>query len=165
MLRRRIVPVILALPFLWLAGRWIAGALASDESRIRSVVRSMFDGFNETDLSLVMDGLAPEYVDASSGLERRDVRDVLIASFFQDVDSQTHEYLFRAELVEDELRIQLAGDGSAEVALAARFHTRARGEEQLFWEARIEGRMVDGDDGWQWTRTTRINHEARKRPR
>ena len=165
MTRRRIVPVILALPFLWLAGRWLAGAVASDESRIRSVVRTMFEGFNDTDLSRVMDGLAPEYVDASSGLDRRDVRDVLIASFFQDVDSRTHEYLFRAELDEDELRIRFAEDGSAEVTLAARFHTRARGEEELFWEARVEGRMIDGDDGWQWTRTTRINHEARKRAR
>ena len=165
MFRRRIVPVIIALPFLWLAGTWLAGALASDEARIRGVIDSMFDGFNETELGAVMDGFAPDYADSASGLDRRDVRDVLIASFFQDVDSRTHEYLFRAELVHEEIRIELAGDGAADVVLAARFYTRARGEEELFWDARIEGRMVDGDDGWQWSRTTRINHQSRKRPR
>lgn len=165
MFRRRIVPVILALPFLWIAGTWLAGALAPEEARIRGVLEAMFDGFNDTDLGPVMDGFAPDYVDSGSGLDRRDVRDVLIASFFQDLDPRTHEYLFRAELVPDELRIELAGDGTAEVALAVRFYTRARGEEELFWDARIEGRMADGDDGWQWSRTTRINHESRKRPR
>jgi hypothetical protein len=161
---RRAAPLLLALPFLWLAGSWLADAFASDETRIRRVVAGMFDGFNDTDLSRVMDGLADGFEDESTGFGRREVRDVLVASFFQDLDAD-RRYLFRAELVPEELAIELQDADAANVTVVARFYTRARGAEELFWEARIEGRMTDGDDGWQWTRTTRVNHRERRRPR
>jgi hypothetical protein len=162
---RRLVLVALALAIVFVFGRWVLRALASDETHVRWVVEEMIEGFNQAELRPVMAGLAPDYVDTSSGLHRNELREALIYSFFQDVDPRTHDYQFRAEMPPDGLVIEIGEPGHARVVAQIAFYTRVRPTEELFWDARVEGEMEERDEGWQWVRTTSVNHSQRRLPR
>jgi hypothetical protein len=121
----------------------------------------MVAGFNETDLRSVMAGIAPDYVDEASGVRRDALREGLMVLFFEGADS-TRGFLYRAELVPEDLAIEIS-PGRAAVRARIRFHALHGPAEEVIWDARIEGELQPGDDGWQWTRTTSINHSDRPR--
>jgi hypothetical protein len=159
---RRLVLVLLALPLLYFGARWVVRAFESDAERIERVVGEMVEGFNEAQGRPVLEGLARDFVDASSGAGREDVRTALIAWFFEQVDPVTKKFLFVAELEQLDVQVDEAAR-EAQVNLAIRFSKR-RGEAlEPWWNATIEGVMRDGDDGWQWVKATRVNHSERPR--
>lgn len=159
---RKLVLVLVALPILWLGARWVLRALESDEERIARVVGEMVEGFNDAQGRPVLSGLAREFVDSSSGATREDVRTALIAWFFEQVDPVTKKFLFVAELERVDVQVDEAAH-EAQVSVAIRFEKR-RGEAlEPWWNAEIEGLMRDGDDGWQWVKSTKVNHSERPR--
>lgn len=163
MLRKLLVFLAVA-PLVLIAGWWLRRALASDETRIRWVVEEMLAGFNAAQLRPIMAGLAPDFVDVTSGVRRAELREVLIASFFQDVDPQTRAFAYQAELADGGLELELSEDGEgAQAQLHVLFSVRRGAQLQPFWDARITGELRELDDGWQWVRTSAVNHSDRRR--
>ena len=159
---RRAVLVLLALPLLYLGARWVVRAFESDEERIERVVREMLDGFNEAQGRPVLAGIARDFVDTSSGATREDVRSALIAWFFEQVDPVTKKFLFVAELEALDAQVDESAR-EAQVSLVIRFEKRRGDALEPWWNASIDGVMHDSDDGWQWRRTTKVNHSERPR--
>jgi hypothetical protein len=156
---------LLVLGALALAIRSLVHALASDETKIRWRLEEMVTGFNERHLAPIMEGFAPEFRDAGTGATRDQLKEILIYLFFQHFDAKTGRFLLRAELVPEDLSVTVQ-DGSpraASLALHARFLELHNDGEELFWDAHIEGTLEKKDDGWQWVRTTRVNHGDRRR--
>lgn len=162
---RKIALALFALELLFLVGRWAYRALASDETKIRWRIEEMVDGFNDCKTGRVLDGLAPDFRDRASGATRQDVHAALVQVFFEQTDSRTHEFTLRAELVADDLAIAVerTDPPRAEVAAHVLFHERTPNGEQLVWDARVLGQWEQGEDGWQWTATTDVNHRDRRR--
>ncbi len=156
----------MALVGLFLAGRFLFLALASDETRVRWVIERMAKGFNDTRASPCLDGFALEYVDTTSGADRQTMHRALAYLFFTKKDETTKKFLYEVEMPEDELKISVQ-DGDAPTATAegvARFF-EVRGEEKkLAWEVRFRGELAEGEDDWEFVRTT---HEtvSGERPR
>jgi hypothetical protein len=147
-----------------LAGRWIWRALASDETKIRWVCEDMLDGFNQMRTARVVRGLAPAFLDESSGVTREEVREVCIYVFMNELDPDDKGFALRAEFVPEEWTVKVA-EGTpkrATATLGARFFDKRGEKERLFWQARVEGELARGDDGWQWTRMTSVNHSDRR---
>jgi hypothetical protein len=147
-----------------LAGRWVWRALAPDETKIRWVCEDMLDGFNEMRTARVARGLAPDFRDESSGLTREEVREVCRYAFLNELDPKDKSFAYRAEFVPEVWKVKVA-EGTpkrATATLGARFFDKRGGKERLFWEARVEGEFALGDEGWQWTRTTSVNHSDRR---
>jgi hypothetical protein len=156
---------VLILGALALAIRSLVIALASDETKIRWRLEEMVTGFNERHLAPIMEGFAPEFRDAGTNASRDEVREILVSLFFQQLEAKTGRFLLRAELVPEDLSVTV-GEGSprtASLAMHARFFELRDGGEQLLWDAHIEGTLAKKEDGWQWVRTTRVNHGDRRR--
>ena len=160
---KKIVLGYTAAVLLFYAGRTLVRALQSDETKIRRCIATMVEGFNETRLDDVLAGLAPDFRDDASGITRAELREVLVYSFLQDYDGTDRSYLYTAELAPEELVVEVVGGEppQAKVALHCVFRTK-RG---VFWDARVEGEMSEGERGWQWVRTTAVNHSDRRRAR
>jgi hypothetical protein len=146
----------MALVGLFLAGRFLYMALASDETRVRWVIERMVEGFNDTRASPCLDGFATSYVDTSSGADRETVHRALAYLFFTRKDETTKKFLYEVEMPENDLSITVV-DGDAPTATAegvARFFEVHGEERKLAWEVRFRGELAEGDDGWQFVRTT-----------
>ncbi|MCY3004114.1 MAG: hypothetical protein NTV21_20145, partial [Planctomycetota bacterium] len=151
---RKLVLVLLALPILYFGARWIVRAFESDEERIRRAVAEMVEGFNEAQGRPVLAALSKNFVDTSSGATREDVRSALIAWFFEQVDPVTKKFLFVAELEQLDVQVDEAAR-EAQVSVTIRFEKRRGDTLEPWWNAAIEGVMRDGEDGWQWVKSTK----------
>jgi hypothetical protein len=161
----KLLLAVAAVTLLLVGGRWAYHALASDETKIRWRIEEMIDGFNDCQGAGVLDGLASDFRDQASGATREDVHGALVQLFFERVDSRTHEFQLSAELVADELSIQVQATQPkrATATMHVLIHERASdGKSQLFWDARIVGRLEKRDEGWQWIETTEANHRDRR---
>jgi hypothetical protein len=111
----------------------------------------------------VLGGLATDFRDAASGATREDAHAALVQLFFERVDAQTHEFALHAELMADELAIQVEHTqpprATAQIHVLIREGTGDRAT--TFWDAHVAGRMEKRDDGWQWIETTEVNHRDR----
>jgi hypothetical protein len=155
-----------ALTLLVLGGRWIYRALASDETKIRWRVEEMVDGFNDCKTGRVLDGLAKDFRDRVTGATRDDVQLALVQLFFERVDSRTHEFELEAELIADDLAIEVEDSEPKQATATVHVSVRDRrnaAEPKLFWDAHVSGRLEKRDDGWQWVETTEVNHRDRAR--
>jgi hypothetical protein len=154
---------LLLLLALGLAIRSVFRALASDETKIRWRIEEMVEGFNARHLAPVMAGFAPDYRDAATGLTRDRLKDILVYLYFQEVDAKSGRFFLRAELVPDELELRMpeSPPGTASLSLHLRFFESRTGTEHPFWDAHVEGELEKREDGWQWVRTTRVNHADR----
>jgi len=156
---KRIVLLLALAAGLFLAGRAIVRALASDETKIRRVVERMADGFDRTRMDPILDGLTRDFEDETSGASRQEMREALAYLFFEAVDEHTKHFAYRADVHIG--RIAVEGT-SAECELDARFFDLRGGGESPAWEIAVTATFARGEDGWRIRRTkhaTKTGHQ------
>jgi hypothetical protein len=162
LLLRNFLLITGALILVWFGGHAVVMRLAPDDALIRWRIESMVDGFNDSTVRPVIAGFAPEYEDETSGYGREDVLQVLRGMFFTEREQGTGKFLFRVEVPEDSISIELDEDaGTARVTLLAHFFRRRGGAEEPYWDAAIDARMADVEGGWRFTRSIGVNHWER----
>lgn len=153
---RKIGLALVAAGVLWLGIRALVRALASDATRIRWNIEDACEGFSDARMAPILDVLARDFVDDTAGARRDDVRTGAAYEFFTEKDPRTRQFPLRAELVPGSLLVDVK-DGSPRTA-QARFTIRVTdtrgGGARTVWEFRVTGSMIDGDEGWQLTRST-----------
>jgi hypothetical protein len=164
-LPRKLALALVSITLLLLGGRWACHALASDETKIRWLVEDMVDGFNDCKNGRVVGALAPDFRDRATGATRDDIHAALAQLFFERIDSRTHEFQLSAELVADELSVEV--EHSEPARATARVHVliderSSDGKRLLYWDAHVTGRLERRDDGWRWIETTEVNHRDRR---
>lgn len=148
-MKRALLVVAVALG-LALAGRALVRGLASDETKIRRVVEGMAEGFDRTRMTPILDGLALDYEDETSGATRQDLREALAYLFFQAVDEHTKRFAYRVEISIGRTTVER---DAAECELDARFFELRGGADSPAWDVAITARFVRGSDGWRIRRT------------
>lgn len=160
---RRPLAVLAAALVLFLVGRWVVLALVGDATRIRWRLESMVEGFNETRLAPVLEGVAPEFRHDHSRIDRGMLADLLRSAFFHEKDPQSGRFPLRAEIEQDTLEVTLDAErpGHATALLTGRFLVLERGEWSSAWRARIELEWLEDDErGWQVVRSEHTDLEA-----
>lgn len=147
---------LLVAALLWIGGRALVDALASDETKIRRRIETACEGFGDTRMDPVLDLLARDFVDETSGFERANVREGVAAIFFQSKDPQTKGFPYRARLVPESLDVAVepSDPPEARVRFTVEVVDTRGGGERTAWSAAIDGAFVDGEDGWQMRRST-----------
>jgi len=144
---KKLLPLLAAGVLAFLAVRWVARGLASDEARIRQRLEHMASAFDETRLGPIADGLARDFADRHSGLDRAYLLDALRALF---VEHATGEFPYRVRL--EELEVEVADPGAREptavASLLARFEDVSGAAPRTVWAITIEADLVERD-GWQ----------------
>ena len=148
---KRILFGLLALLLLWFGVRAIVRALASDETRIRWVIEDMADGFNQTRMNPIMNGLAEDFLEDSWGADKELARAGLAQMFLQSKDSRTKKFPYRVQIPEQDFRVQVheGGPRTAEFDLVAQFD-ESKGEEwHPRWTAKVHAQLVLAPGGWK----------------
>ncbi|MCZ6598614.1 MAG: hypothetical protein O7B99_13325 [Planctomycetota bacterium] len=161
MLLRILAAAATLLLLTWGGCRLYVAVFVSDETKIRWVIEDAAEGFNTGDPSDCVADLAKDWRDEKTGLTRRDLQQVLFATFWSDRDPRTKELLWRVEVPEDLLTITLdeADENRAEVTCTLRFFRKHGESWKLDWAVAIEAEMRD-DDGWKIARTRRMDVEG-----
>jgi hypothetical protein len=148
----------------WIGVRAGWRALASDDTQVRLVLADMALGFDDGDVGPVLDGLASDFQDESSGAVRSDVRGVLAQLFFTEIDPKTKRFRLRVDLGDLDalpVEIQETDPPRVELDLAPRFYKRVGETEELFWDARMHVVLEERDGSWLVVHTSRVNHYDR----
>lgn len=147
---------LLVLALLWIGGRALVDALASDETKIRRRIETACEGFDDTRMDPLLELLARDFQDETSGFDRANVREGVAAIFFQAKDPATKGFPYRARLLPDSLDVVVEPDEPprARVRFTIEVVDTRGGGERAAWSAEIDGAFVDGDDGWQMRRST-----------
>ncbi len=150
---------------LWIGGRAVLRAMESDQDKIRRLCQEMVDAFNEQRTSRFMAGLDENFLDVQSGVRREELREALVYTFFQEIDQQSKKFALRADLPEVPFDVVVTeGEPKTAKASISANISRLQGDKpQAWWDARISGELAKTEKGWQWTRTTSVNHSDRKR--
>jgi hypothetical protein len=158
---------LLVAALLWIGGRALVDALASDESKIRGRIETACEGFGNTRMDPVLELLARDFQDETSGFDRSDVREGVAAIFFQAKDPATKGFPYRARLVPDSLDIavEAAEPPRARVRFTVEVLDTRGGNERIAWSAAIDGAFVEGEDGWQMRRSTHTTTQGNWRLR
>lgn len=131
---------------LWIGGRAIVRALASDETKIRRLVEAMADGFDRTRMDPVLAGLDREFADETSGATRQDVREALAYLFFTAKDETTKAFPYRARV---EIRSIEVRRPSATCDADVHFVDLRGGKETPAWDIGLRLELARGGDGWK----------------
>ncbi len=163
--RNRIAFAVVAAVLLWISGRAVLRALESDETKIRRLCAGMVESFNEQRTSRFLAGLTEDFVDQSSGVRRDEVREALIYAYFQELDPETKAFLLHAELEDPQFPVEVRDTQppSASATLTVKIARQRSAGSEVYWNARVEGELVRGASGWQWSMTRSVNHADRKR--
>lgn len=153
---RKLGLALVALAVVWLAGRAIYRALASDETKIRWKIEDARQGFENTRMDPILDLFTRDYHDESLGFTRDDLRAGLASVFFQEKDPTTKGFPFRAEIPAEDLSIEVGADGAktARVKMRVKITDTRKGESAAAWEFRVDAKLTDGDDGWRITQSS-----------
>lgn len=153
---KRFLIATLTVLALYFAGRALVRALVSDETKIRWLIEDMADGFNGTRMNPVLEGLAADYLDETSGADREMVRQALVHLFFTAKDETTKRFRYRVELSTPGVKIiETVPDlWKAECDIEARFFERHGKDETVAWQVQIAAKLERGQDGWRFTRTS-----------
>lgn len=143
---KRAIAIVLAALALWIGGRALVGALASDETKIRRIVETMADGFDRTRMDPILDGLDQSYVDETSGATRQELREALAYLFFTAKDETTKAFPYRAKV---EIGPVAVHRPTADCAAEVRFVDLRGGKETPAWEIGVRLELARGDDGWK----------------
>lgn len=161
-MKRLVLVVVVALALL-LAGRALVHALASHETRIEWVIDDMIEGFNDTRMNPILDGLDREFLDDTWGADRDTVRAAAAHLFFNALDPQTKRFLFRAEWTKESIAVTGDEAPRADVVFEARFFETKGEREELAWRVRVEGELhVNADGDWCFARTRTTTTEGEK---
>jgi hypothetical protein len=153
---KRVLLALAAGLLLFLVGRALVRALASDETKIRWLIEDMAEGFDATRMDSVLVAFAEDFRDKTSGADRRNVREALAYLFLSAKDPETKAFPYRVEVDVAKLAIDESPSEApvADVELLARFLDRRGGEESVAWEIAIVSHWVRGEYGWRIARTS-----------
>jgi hypothetical protein len=152
--RRKVLAGVLLVAAATLLASWLRSALASDESRIRKLVRSSAAGFNSRDAGDAIAGLAEDFREETSGLDRAQVRLILIDLFLRGRDPGTKRFRYRLEVPEESVEVTVDPAGArASLGLSARLQEGEGESSRLVWEARIEAELEKRKGGWKLKRS------------
>lgn len=160
---RRLLAALAAALVLFLVGRWVVLALVGDETRIRWRLESMVEGFNETRLAPVLEGVAPQWHHDHSRVDRELLAQLLRSVFFNEKDPESGRFPLRAEIEPESLEVTLdeEREGRARALLTGRFLVLEEGEWSSAWLARLELELEEHDErGWQVVRSEHTDIEA-----
>lgn len=151
---KRVLLALLLLGLLFVGARALVWLLASDETRIRWRIEAMVEGFNATRMNPILDGLAREFVEETWGADRELARAGLARLFLERKDPVSRGFLYVLEVPDEELAIELqpGEPARAKVGMVLQVEERRGAERTLAWKARLEGELVESDDGWKFTR-------------
>jgi hypothetical protein len=148
---RKVAIALIALAIVWLGGRALVHALVSDETKIRWNLEEACEGFTEARMSPILGFLAPDFVEESSGRPRAEVRAAVASVFFSAKDPQTKKFPYVAIVVPDTVVIDRdpGDEDKARLRCSIRITDTRGGGERIAYEFKLDGMLVDGDDGWQ----------------
>jgi hypothetical protein len=112
---------------------------------------TMIDAFNEGDLGPVAGGLADDFRDLTTGLDRERLLGGLRYAVLQERDPGTRRFALRVEVVDGPPEIRVDGD-SARTAFGIRVLRLVGGEATETREGEVETELRRGEEGWQLTR-------------
>jgi hypothetical protein len=142
-------PILIALVALATALALWRGALlfVSDSTRIRWRLEEMAEAFGDTRLRPIAAGLAPDFRERTSELERTLILEILRGFFLEHTRGP---FPYRVELPEDRIAIELDPAGGAAVAtFVADFLERTGETWEPAWSVEIEAELRKTEDGWQ----------------
>lgn len=139
--------------------RFVRSATRSPEERIRALVESMAEGFNEESPRRAVRGLDDEWRDADQDLDRERLSGGLWLYF-----RERGERGARVELPPEELIVDFDPSLPQEgrVTGLARFHERRGGAEQLVWELEFDCRLALIDGSWRIVESERRTRSGRR---
>lgn len=143
---------LLALVIIVLGGRAIVRSLASDETKIERLVESMIAGYNAGDVGDTLRPLAKDWSHEGLSWGRQDLRQGLIAEFFQDRDPKTKKLMRRADWDPESLVIEVTGD-TATFELDATLSRSRGGAWEVKWRIHLTAELELGSNGWFIQRT------------
>jgi hypothetical protein len=149
---RNLLLLTLVVLLLWIGGRWLVYALASDETRIRWMLGTMEEGYNSGDVGDAVGPLARDWSHEGHSLDRELVKGGLIRESLQDRDPETKELMRRVELDGETLVVTVDGD-AATLEVEASFARQREGAWETTWRALVSGELRRGEDGWEIHRT------------
>ncbi len=145
---KKVLLVAAAAMATFLGCRWLVRSLASDTTKIRWIVESMEEGYDEGDPGQVVAPLAQDWRHEGHGLDR----DLLLGGLFQtairDRDEETKQLLTRVDIDMDSLAIAVEGE-TAELDCDATFFRLRKGAWEPVWAMHAEAELAKTDDGWQ----------------
>lgn len=153
---RRIGLALVALGILAVLARVLVRALASDETKIRRAIQDAAEGFGAARMDPILDVLAREFVDETSGFRREDLRAALASAFFSEKDPETKGFPYRLEIAEDALEIRVEeGEPDRATATFPGVIVDVRGgARREAWSFTVEGRLEEREDGWCFVAST-----------
>lgn len=145
---------VLGLGLLALGGCWLSGLLASEETRVRRVLRAFAASFNEQRPGAMIVGLSEDFEDHNHGLDRQSVKLVFLRVFNDPSlrDPQTRAFRYRAEFVDAgaTIRCDDPEPGTAQASFALRVHrVDAAAGSPPEWEARFEAVLRKDQGDWK----------------
>ena len=149
---KKILLVLLGVAAVVFIGNRIRLALLSDETLIRMRIEDMTEGFNDSHLARVAEGLAMDYRDQTLKLKRQELLTLIRYLFLKKNDEKTRKFAFRAEVEILEITVAEAED-TAKVALEVRFSKSELGEWEAFRSGKVDADFRKGDEGWQVIRS------------
>lgn len=149
---RRFLLLLLVLAALFAAARAVRELMLDDEARIRGLIEDMAREFDDGSAAGAVAGLARDWRDASTGLDRATLRAALARLFFQQGLSDAGG-AWRVELPPEHFALALepSEPDGARVACRARFFVA--GAVEPFWVVAIEAELARGEDGWEVLRS------------
>jgi hypothetical protein len=153
---KKLALLLIAVSLAWIGARALHGFFQSDEAKIRARLEAACAGFGDARMNPILEFLAPQFVDETSGFHRDDVRAAIASAFFSEKDPATRGFPYRASVVADSLVVDVAKPAgkSAEVRFSVRIVDTRGGGERLAWQFSVAGTMTIGEDGWQLSRAT-----------
>jgi hypothetical protein len=159
---RKSALAVIGIGILFLAGYWIHRALRSDEDRIREVIGDMAAGFNACRAGAAVDGLEDGFREATTGVDRTQVHQLLVWLYFNQRDPKTKEFRYRVEI--PEVNISLGDDkATAEATFQAEFSELRDGVFTPAWTTEITASLRKSDGAWK-ARSSRHSTVSGKRP-
>ena len=154
----KLVAVTIVVFFL---GRQLLWLVASDETQIRWTVEEMIEGFNDVRLAKATGGIHREWRSSSEKLSKSYLQDGLRYLFTQEKHPETRAFLYRAEIVEDSLSIEI-DERTAQVDVEVRFLRLVGEEPEPVWHVALRNQFVETEErGWQVKLTEHKNLEGR----
>jgi hypothetical protein len=149
-LSRRILVISAVVAATALAVGILRNALASEETRIRRVIRSMESGFNRGRPRRTVAGLDADFRETRSGLTRDEIRAWLATLFFRERSRGRGRPAIRVEVPGDGWTVLVEPGGDrAETEFLVRFHRRSSDRESPIWEIRVRGDLEKRDGDWK----------------
>ncbi len=151
--------VLIAATFFLIRG--VVLRFVSDETRLRWIVEEMVAGYNDASLGPCVGPIADDWRHGSSTtLDREVLKGGLLRQFWNERDHRTKAFLYRVEVPEDTLSIEVR-EGEATLDLEARFERLRGATWEPLWHIRIEAELDQLDGDWKIRRSSHEDLEGR----